>query len=157
MNPDHSWRTCSKQTNTWPLQHGCQCHIRHICINNEVKALRFDVKVEFSSSARGVTGLTRVFEMDYQELPRHLITRCLSLLPAVARILHSWPAPRSNFLSTEGEPSSEASCCTSSPEGGQSLPSHCELLTHLKLEKLQLCSFQQQSMNQTLHHVMHFN
>lgn len=80
------------------LQRGC-----HICINNEMKVLSSDVKVEFSLCAKTVASLTRFFEMHHQEVLWHVVTRWLSLLPAVERILHSWHAPRSNFLSREGE------------------------------------------------------
>lgn len=43
------------------------------------------------------------FEMDHQELLRHVVTRWLSRLPAVGCIRHSWPPPRSSFLSGGGE------------------------------------------------------
>lgn len=104
-----------KCAGTGLLQCGCLTSF-NICINNEVTALSFDVKVEFSSSARSVTSLARFFEMDYQEVPRHAVTRWLSLLPAVERILHSWPAPRSNFLSKEGEQCNKVLWCADSPE-----------------------------------------
>lgn len=91
-------------------------HIVHICINDGVKAPCFDVKMEFSSSAENVTSLARFFEMDYQEVLRHVVTRWLSLMPAVERILHSWPSPRSNFLSKEGEQCNKALWHALSPE-----------------------------------------
>lgn len=46
---------------------GC-CHIMHICISIEIKALSFDVKVEFSSSAKNVKSLAHIFEREYQEV-----------------------------------------------------------------------------------------
>ena len=77
-----------------------------------MKALRFDVETlvlkiysEFSSSAKNVANLTSFFdfvEMEYHDVLRHVPTRWLSLLPAVERVLHSWPALRAYFLS-EGE------------------------------------------------------
>lgn len=121
------WRL--KQTNTGLFKkNGCKCHISRTCINNKIKALRSDVKVEFSSSAKSVTSHTRFFEMDYQEVLQHIVTRGLSLLPAAERVEHSWPAPRSSFLS-EGEeqcskvlwketPKGNLSCCTFYTQSG---------------------------------------
>lgn len=43
-------KTSVKQENTVLIQCGCQCHILHICIINEITALCFDVK-EFPLSA----------------------------------------------------------------------------------------------------------
>ena len=113
---------------------GLPQHIIHICINNRIKAPCFDVKMEFSSSAENVTSLARFFEMDYQEVLRRVVARWLSLLPAVERILHSWPSPRSNFLSKEGEQCNKALWLTLSPEDAGLLPSCCSHFPHNNLE-----------------------
>lgn len=62
----------------------------------EIQALWFDVKVNFHHLPN-VKSFARFFEMDHQEVLLHVVTRWLSLLPAVECILHSRPAPRSNF------------------------------------------------------------
>lgn len=115
------WRL--KQANTGPVKKGgCKCHITHISISNTIKAVHSDFKVEFSSSAKSVASHACFFEMDYQKVLQHIVTRGLSLLPAAECIWHSWPAPRSNFLSEEEEqcskvlwkqiPKGNLGCCT---------------------------------------------
>lgn len=74
--------------NTW-LAQKCVIII-HICINNEIKAL--------CSAAKSVTSHALVFDMDHQEVLQRVLTRRVSLLPAVVLIQHSLHAPRSKLL-----------------------------------------------------------
>ncbi|KAM3617038.1 uncharacterized protein V6R79_001588 [Siganus canaliculatus] len=69
----------------------------------------------------GGKNLARFFEMDYQEVLWNAVTRCLSFLPAAERILHSWSAPRSNFLSKEAKQRNKVLWWICSPESSKSL------------------------------------
>lgn len=101
-----------KEKNAGLIQCGCKCHIIHNCLKNAMKTMSFDMETlvlkiysEFSSSAKNATNLASFFEfveMEYHDVLRHVPTRWLSLLPAVERVLHSWPALRAYFVS-EGE------------------------------------------------------
>ena len=100
-----------KDKNSRLIQCGWKCHIIHNCLKNGMKALRFNVetlvlkiKSDFSSLAKKAANLSSFFdfvEMEYHDVLRHVPTRLLSLLPAVERILHSWPALRAYFLSED--------------------------------------------------------
>ena len=101
-----------KDINPRLIQCGCKCHVIHNCLKNAMKTMSFDVETlvlkiysEFSSSAKNSANLSSFFdfvEMEYHDVLRHVPTRWLSLLPAIERVLHSWPALRAYFLS-EGE------------------------------------------------------
>lgn len=97
-----------KNENSRILKANCNCHILNNCIKNALNALSVDVENivikiynEFSSSAGTTKKLKECFEfanIEYKKLLRHVPTRWLSLLPAIDRLLYSWPAVKRYFL-----------------------------------------------------------
>ena len=68
----------------------------------DVESLVLKIYSEFSSSAKRKEELKDFFtftQLNYSELLRHVPTRWLSLLPAIERLAHHWPALKSYFLS----------------------------------------------------------
>lgn len=86
----------------------CNCHVINNCVKYSVKAFHFDIECivikiynEFSSSASRTDSLKECFEfaeIEYKDLLRHVPTRWLSLLPAIDRLVYSWPAVKRYFF-----------------------------------------------------------
>lgn len=86
----------------------CNCHIINNCIKYALNVLSVDIENiviktfnEFSSSAQTTEKLKQCFEfasIEYKNLLRHVPTRWLSLLPAIDRLIYSWPAVKMYFL-----------------------------------------------------------
>ena len=89
----------------------CNCHVVNNCVKYTLKTFSFDVESFviktynlFSSSTKKPEAL-RDFcdfvDIEYKKLLRHALTRWLSLLPAIDRLLLCWPALKSYFISQE--------------------------------------------------------
>jgi hypothetical protein len=75
------------------------------CVKNASKVLSFDIECllikvfnEFSTSAKKVEELKEFYafmDSKYRDLLRHVPTRWLSLLPALNRLISSWPVLKS--------------------------------------------------------------
>lgn len=97
-----------KTENEHVFKANCNCHIINNCVKYAVKGLYVDVESivmkiysEFSSSALQAKKLKECFEfaqIEYKQLLRYVPTRWLSLLPAIDRLVHSWPAVKYYFL-----------------------------------------------------------
>ncbi|XP_023968915.2 uncharacterized protein LOC101952564 isoform X4 [Chrysemys picta bellii] len=95
----------------------CSAHIVHNTAKHGLKMLSYDVEhlvinvfSEFSSSEKTISELKEFFdfmETEYSEILPHISTRFLTLFTAVDRLLKSWPALKSYFVS-KGE---ENVCC----------------------------------------------
>lgn len=94
------------------IKSNCNAHVIHNTGRNACKLLSFDVEnlilkvfAEFSHSAKAVDILKTCFDdfdMAYENVLRHVVTRWLSLFPAVERIIKIWPAVKQYFLN-QGE------------------------------------------------------
>lgn len=90
------------------IKSNCNAHIIHNAGRHACKALSYDVEslvlkiyAEFSSSAKNIEKLKECFvdfDMEFQDILRHVITRWLSLFPAVERLISKWPAIKQYFL-----------------------------------------------------------
>lgn len=97
-----------KMENEHVFKANCYCHIINNCVKFALKGLEPDVESivmkiysEFSSSALKTKKLKECFEfaqIEFKELLRHVPTRWLSLLPAIDRLVYSWPAVKYYFL-----------------------------------------------------------
>lgn len=97
-----------KAENGGILKANCICHVIHNAGRNACKALSFDVEnlvlkvyAEFSNSAKKNSKLKECFaylDMEYEIILKHGITRWLSLLTALERLILAWPAVKSYFL-----------------------------------------------------------
>lgn len=94
------------------IKSNCNAHVIHNAGRNACKALSFDVETlvlkifaEFSMSAKSVDVLKQCFDdldMEYEDVLRHVVTRWLSLFPAIERIIKKWPGLKQYFIN-EGE------------------------------------------------------
>ena len=90
------------------IKANCNCHIIHNAARHACKTLKFDVEnlvlkvySEFSVSAKRSVELQACFdflEMNPDGVLRHVVTRWLSLFPAVDKLLARWPAVKLYFL-----------------------------------------------------------
>lgn len=67
----------------------------------DVKSIVIKIYNEFSSSALKTNKLKKCFEfaqIEFKELLRHVPTRWLSFMPAIDRLVYSWPAVKYYFL-----------------------------------------------------------
>lgn len=90
------------------IKSNCNAHVVHNTGRHACKALTYDVEclvlkiyAEFSSSAKNVQNLKECFEdfdLEFQDVMRHVVTRWLSLLPAIERLIAKWPAIKQYFL-----------------------------------------------------------
>ena len=104
----HSVFTNLKQLCPNLISANCNCHVIHNNARFGFKILSRDIELlvikifnEFSISAKRVKELKSCFdfvEIEYKELLRHVPTRWLSLLPALDRLILSWPAIKVYFL-----------------------------------------------------------
>ncbi|KAL2102048.1 hypothetical protein ACEWY4_003809 [Coilia grayii] len=91
------------------LQGNCHAHIVHNTVKHALDQLTVDVenvvlKVYsfFSTSAKRRESLKefcRFCDVEFQEILRHVTTRWLSLNPAITRLMQTWPALKSYFIS----------------------------------------------------------
>ena len=91
------------------LPGNCHAHIVHNTVKHALDKLSIDVENVvlkiysfFSSSAKRRESLEEFCEfcdVEFREMLRHVTTRWLSLNPAVSRILQSWTALKSYFIS----------------------------------------------------------
>ncbi|KAH9628547.1 hypothetical protein HF086_001154 [Spodoptera exigua] len=98
-----------KEENNHIFKANCYCHVVNNCVKYALKGLDVDIESivikiynEFSSSALKTKKLKECCEfsqIEYKELLRHVPTRWLSLLPAIDRLIRSWPAVKHYFLS----------------------------------------------------------
>ena len=104
----HSVFTNLRQLCPKLISSNCNCHVIHNSARFGCKVMSRDIELlvikifnEFSISAKRVKELKSCFEfldIEYKELLRHVPTRWLSLLPALDRLLLSWPAVKVYFL-----------------------------------------------------------
>lgn len=97
-----------KNDNEQIIKANCNCHVINNCLKKALNVLSIDVETiiirifnEFSSSALTTQKLKECFEfanIEYKNLLRHVPTRWLSLLPAIDRLVYSWPAVKRYFL-----------------------------------------------------------
>lgn len=97
-----------KEENNHIFKANCYCHVINNCVKYALKGLDVDIESivikiynEFSSSALKTKKLKECCEfaqIEYKELLRHVPTRWLSLLPAIDRLIRSWPAVKHYFL-----------------------------------------------------------
>lgn len=95
------------------LKANCNCHVLHNAAKFACKKLSLDVETlvnkiysEFSTSTTSRRELQECFDffnMEFKQMVRDVPTRWLSLSKAVDRILSSWPAIKTYFLSQEEE------------------------------------------------------
>lgn len=93
------------------LAAGCPCHIIHNAFKYGLRNLRFELDViitkiynEFSSSTSNLAELKTFFEfldVDYAPFIKHGVTRWLTLVPAVDRLIQKFEPVKSYFLSKE--------------------------------------------------------
>lgn len=92
------------------LQGNCHAHITHNTVKHAIDQLTVDVENvvlkiygHFSMSAKRRESLKEfchVFcDVEFREIPRHVSTRWLSLNPAISRLMQTWTALRSYFIS----------------------------------------------------------
>lgn len=95
------------------LQGNCHVHILHNTVKHALDKLTIDVenvvlKVygHFSVSAKRRESLKEFCEfcgVEFREILRHVTTKWLSLNPAISRLMQSWAALRSYFISLGSE------------------------------------------------------
>ncbi|CAH0558668.1 unnamed protein product [Brassicogethes aeneus] len=103
-----------KDVNKEILKANCHAHIVHNCvghaldefagINIDVETLVFKIYSHFAQSAKRRDNLKDFYEfaeIHWREIIRHVKTRWLSLQPCIHRLLESWPAIISYFISAE--------------------------------------------------------
>lgn len=106
---NHSVFTNLKTVNKNIFKANCHAHILHNCLKQAVEKLDIDIEgvilkfySHFSVSAKRRDELKEFHnfvDIEFSELLRHVVTRWLSLLPCINRILKSWPALKSYFES----------------------------------------------------------
>ena len=109
-----------KQSNSQILRGNCHAHIVHNTVKHALEELSVDVenivlKVygHFSISAKRRENLKDFCEfcdIEFHDILRHVVTRWLSLNPAISRLLENWPALKSYFMSIEDCPKRCANC-----------------------------------------------
>lgn len=97
-----------RETNNHLIKANCNCHVINNCVKYALKALSVDIESiviktfnEFSSSSTKTEKLKECFlfaSLEYKNLLRHVPTRWLSLMPALDRLIRSWPAIKQYFL-----------------------------------------------------------
>ena len=102
-----------RQSNSQILRGNCHAHIVHNTVKHALDKLSVDVenivlKVygHFSISAKRRETLKEFCEfvdVEFQEVLRHVVTRWLSLNPAISRLLGNWIALKSYFMSLGDE------------------------------------------------------
>lgn len=129
---NHSIYTNLKEKNNSILKAGCPVHILHNACKFATNKLKVDCESlllkmsgHFSKSAKRRADLMENFEsleMQWEEIVKHVVTRFLSLGPAVERILKIWPALKSHFQDEENEyPASIESIFISEEEENRTL------------------------------------
>lgn len=98
-----------KEGNSGIIKANCIAHIVHNCakhagdrLNIDIDSVVYKIFSHFSVSAHRTEALKAVFafvEEEYHSVQRHVLTRRLSLWPAVKRLYHTCPAIKSYFLS----------------------------------------------------------
>jgi hypothetical protein len=110
---NHSIYTKFKELNNSIIKAGCPVHILHNASNFATNKLKVDVEClllkissHFSRSAKRRADLMEHFEsleMQWEEIVKHVVTRFLTLGPAIERILKLWPALKSHFQDEDNE------------------------------------------------------
>lgn len=103
----HSIYTNLKKEVTSLIKANCNDHILHNAARFGTKLLTYDVETlvmkifaEFSLSSKRIEALKTCFQfldIEYAQILRHVMTRWLSLLHAINRIIESWPAIKMYF------------------------------------------------------------
>lgn len=106
---NHSVFTNLKTVNKNIFKANCHAHIFHNCLKHAIEKLDIDIEgvilkfySHFSVSAKRRDELKEFHnfvDIEFGELLRHVVTRWLSLLPCINRVLKSWPALKSYFES----------------------------------------------------------
>ena len=100
-----------KQSNSEILRGNCHVHVVHNTVKHSLEKLSVDVenivmKGHFSISAKRRETLKEFCEflnVEFHDILRHVVTRWLSLNPAISRLLENWPALKSYFISIGDE------------------------------------------------------
>lgn len=88
------------------LQGNCHAHIVHNTVKHALENVVLKVYGFFSTSAKRRESLKefcRFCDVEFQEILRHVTTGWLSLNPAISRLMQTWTALKSYFISLEEE------------------------------------------------------